>query len=77
LKDKYFKLKSRRGAKRAAIAIGHKILISVYHILKEKIGYKELGIDYLDKRNKTKTLRYFMKKIENLGYDVLLAEKVA
>lgn len=77
MKDKYFKLKSRRGAKRAAIAIGHKILISVYHILKEKIGYKELGIDYLDKRNKTKTLRYFMKKIENLGYDVLLAEKVA
>ena len=77
MKDKYYKLKARRGAKRAAIAIGHKILISVFHILKEKIGYKELGIDYLDKRNKTKTLRYFMRKIEKLGYDVLLAEKAA
>lgn len=46
-------------------------------MLKEKIGYKELGTDYLDKRNKTKTLKYYMRRIETLGYDVLLAEKAA
>lgn len=77
LKDKYYKLKSRRGDKRAIIAIGHKILVSVYYILKDRVGYKELGENYLDNRNKTKALRHYIRRLESLGYDVLLQEKAA
>src|SRR3972149_354938 len=51
-RDKYHRLAGRRGKKRGAIAIGHKILVIAYHILKDRIGYKELGADYLDRRNK-------------------------
>ena len=77
LKDKYYKLKSRRGAKRAVIAIGHKILVIAYHILKDGVTYKELGESYLDNRNKTRVLRHHVNRIKNLGYEVSLAEKVA
>lgn len=77
LRDKYHKLKARRGAKRAAIAIAHKILISVYYMLKEGVAYKELGEDYLDKRNRDKTVKYYLRQMERLGFEVLIAEKRA
>lgn len=77
LRDKYYKLKAKRGAKRAAIAIAHKILVSIYYMIKEGSGYKELGQNYLDKRNKAKTIKYHMSKLESLGMEVLLAEKKA
>ena len=77
LKDKYHRLAGRRGKKRAVVAIGHKILVIAYHILKDKVGYKELGANYLDMRNKDKVQRYHVNKLRQLGYDVLLAEKAA
>ena len=42
-REKYYRLKARRGAKRAIIAIGHKILKAIYFIIKEGKHYKELG----------------------------------
>jgi hypothetical protein len=47
-----------------------------YQILKYKVEYKELGIDYLDNRRKDKIVRSYIKRLGNLGYDVLL-QKVA
>jgi transposase len=43
LKDKYWRLKARRGPGRAAMAIAHKILIAAYHMLSRGVDYKELG----------------------------------
>jgi len=77
LKDKYHRLASRRGKKKAIVAIGHKILVSAYHIIKNQVEYMELGANYLDSRNKVRSEKYYMKKLEALGYDVLLAEKEA
>jgi transposase len=48
LRAKYQSLVGRRGKKKALVAVGHKILISCYHILKYKVAYKELGENYLD-----------------------------
>ncbi|MDP2058161.1 MAG: IS110 family transposase, partial [Flavobacteriaceae bacterium] len=47
LRSKYDSLVGRRGKKKALIAIGHKILIATYFILKDKVAYKELGAEYL------------------------------
>ncbi len=77
LRDKYHRLAGRRGKKKAVVAIGHKILVIAYHILKDEVGYKELGADYLDRRNKEKVERYHVNKLRQLGYDVLLAERAA
>jgi hypothetical protein len=48
LKDKFHRLKARRGAMRAALAIAHKILVSAYHMLAKGLPYRDLGEAYLD-----------------------------
>jgi transposase len=37
LRDKFYRLKARRGYKRAAVAIGHKILVSIYGSEQESV----------------------------------------
>lgn len=77
LKDKYHRLASRRGKKKAIVAIAHKILVISYHLIRDQVEYRELGVSYLDSRNKVRSERYYMKKLEGLGYNVLLTEKEA
>jgi transposase len=43
LKDKFYRLKARRGGLRAALAIAHKILVAAYHMLATGADYKDLG----------------------------------
>lgn len=76
LRSKYDSLIGRRGKKRALVAVGHKILIACYHIIKNKEGYKELGKDYLDSRKKEKIIKKHIKKLNELGYKVELEEVV-
>lgn len=75
LRSKYHSLVGRRGKKRALIAVGHKILIMSYFILKNKISYKELGAAYLDNRRKEKITKSYVKRLSKLGYEVALKEK--
>jgi len=74
LRSKYHSLVGRRGKKKALVALGHKILIMCYHILKYRCAYKELGVDYLDKRRKDKIARSYIKRLNHLGYEVTLRE---
>ena len=74
LRSKYHSLVGRRGKKKALVALGHKILIMCYHILKYRRPYKELGGDYLDQRRKDKITRSYIKRLNHLGYDVTLKE---
>lgn len=70
LRSKYDSLAGRRGKKRALVAVGHKILIAAYFILKNKESYNELGGDFLDKRNREKQIRRHLQKLRDLGVDV-------
>jgi transposase len=70
LRSKYESLIGRRGKKRALIAVGHKILTSAYHILKEKVAYKELGYAYLSTRRKKSQVQSYLDKLKNLGVEV-------
>jgi len=70
LRSKYDSLAGRRGKKKALIAVGHKILIAAYFILKNKESYKELGGDYLDKITKEKQIKRHLRRLRELGVDV-------
>ena len=72
LSAKYHSLVGRRGKKRALIAVGHKILIMAYHILKTGIPYKELGNDYLNRRKEGKIVKNHVKRLQDLGYTIKL-----
>jgi hypothetical protein len=63
-------LAGRRGKKRALVAVGHKIIIAAYFILKNKESYNELGGDFLDKRNREKQIKRHLQKLRDLGVDV-------
>jgi transposase len=70
LKDKFFRLKARRGHKRAAMAIAHKLLIAAYEMLATGASYKDLGDTYLDELDKTRVTSNLVRRLERLGYDV-------
>jgi transposase len=72
LRDKFYRLKARRGYKRAAVAIAHKILVAVYHMLSDQVSYNDLGDLYLDKLNKSHLTRNLVHRLERLGYSVTL-----
>lgn len=71
-RDKYFRLKARRGAKRAAVAVAHKILVAVWNIASTGAHYRELGDAYLDKRDERAVARNLVRRLERLGYAVSL-----
>ena len=73
LRDKFYRLKARRGYKRAVVVIGHKILVSVYHMVSQNVSYNDLGDLYLDKLNKNHLTRNLVHRLERLGYSVILA----
>jgi transposase len=74
LRSKYHSLVGRKGKKKALVALGHKILIMCYHILKYRRPYKELGVDYLDRKRKDKIARSYIRRLHHLGYEVTLKE---
>lgn len=71
-KNTYFESKfksmvGRRGKKKTIIALGHKILIAAYHIIKDKVEFKELGPDHLNNFRRDKLVAYYKKQLANLG----------
>jgi transposase len=73
----YRRLSSRRGKKRAVVAVARTILVAVWHILKEEVEYKELGGDYFDHLDEEKIKRNLVKRLQKLGYDVELKKTAA
>ncbi|GEM_PF-2480289 len=55
-------------------ALGHTMLVSMYHMLKEGVDYQELGPDYLDKLQPLRLTTYLVKRLESLGHKVTLAQ---
>jgi transposase len=68
---KYYSLKSRIGGGKAALAIGHKLLICIWNMLTTGEFYRDLGEQYLDRRNEQQTLKRYARKLEALGYAIV------
>ena len=72
LKDKYHRLRARRGARRAGVAIAHKIIVSAWHILTGDVPYQDLGDTYLDRLAEHRVTRNLVRRLQGLGYQVTL-----
>ena len=66
------RLVGRRGKKRALVAVGHSILVILYHMLKDGHPYSELGRDFFDRVNPHRLIRYYSRRLEELGHKVTL-----
>ena len=70
---KYYRLKARRGAKKAIIAIAHRILKAIYAIIKLGSRYRELGEHYLDRQTQARRLAKLKMEARQLGYKLVAA----
>jgi transposase len=69
-KDKYHRLKSRRGAKKAIVAIAHRLARALFQIIKHGERYRELGEGYLKSRKRT-SLRALRNQAQAMGFQLV------
>ncbi len=77
LSAQFRRIAARRSSNRATVAVGNSILVICYHILKKRQPYYELGANYCNKRKSTSILKNAVKRIETLGFKVIVEEKTA
>jgi hypothetical protein len=70
LRAQFQRLKTRRGPKKAVVAVAASILTAAYYILRDHVPYQDLGPDYFDRRDRTSVVRRLRRRIEALGYRV-------
>jgi transposase len=72
LSAQYQRLSVRRGGKKATIAVGHTLLVIIYHVLSEDQDYQELGGHYFDDWDQQAVQKRLVRRLEKLGYEVKL-----
>jgi len=70
LKAQFLRIKSRRGPKKAAVAVGASILTAAYFMLRDGTSYNELGGDYFLRRDETRVAYRLTQRLKALGYEV-------
>ena len=74
----YHRIRGRRGPSKAAVAVGHSILVICWHLLATGETYTDLGGDYFDKRRtSTAHQRRLIAQLEAIGLDVTVTPKAA
>jgi len=76
-KNKYYqslyrRLATRRGKQRAAVAVGHSLLVTGYHLITRNQTYQDLGANYFDERDREGVKRRALRRLEQLGFQVQL-----
>jgi transposase len=70
-RSKYFQLKSRRGAKKAIVAIAHRISKAIFNIIKHGETFMDLGEEYLSAQTRQRVINNIKKRAEQLGYELV------
>jgi transposase len=70
LASQYGRLAARRGKKRAAVAVGHSILVIAYNMIKNGTEYTDLGGNYFDLRDQTVIQNRLIRRLEAMGLKV-------
>jgi transposase len=73
LHAQFLRLKSRRGPKKAVVAVAASILTAIYFVLRDDgVIYQDLGSDYFDRRDKTRAAQRLVRRLQTLGFEVTL-----
>jgi len=75
LSAQYHRLARRIGAKRAIVAVSHSLLTIIYHMLRTKQDYHDLGTHFFETLDTTRQRDTAVRRLEALGYKVILEEK--
>lgn len=70
LRAQFLRIKARRGAKKAILAVAASMLTAAYHMLRDGVPYRDLGARHFDRRDTTKTIRRLLRRLTDLGCQV-------
>jgi transposase len=77
LQAQFYRLRARRGAKKAIGAVASSMLTSAYHMIKDGTLYQDLGADHFDRRSQGKHAQKLIARLQSLGYDVQITVQPA
>lgn len=70
LRAQFLRIKSRRGPKKAIIAVAASILTAAFHMLRDGVEYRDLGASHFDRQDKSKTINRLLRRLRDLGCEV-------
>jgi len=68
----FHRIRARRGAKKAVVAVAASMLTAAYHMLLRSKPFEDLGADYFDRRDKNKQVGRLVRRLEALGLKVTI-----
>jgi transposase len=77
LSAQFWRLARRIGKKKAALAVGHSILVIAWHLLADNCTYQDLGGDYFVRRDTDRQRQRAVAQLQALGYRVALEPAAA
>ena len=77
LRAQFARLKSRRGAKKAIIAVAASMLTAAYHILSDAVHYKDLGAEHFNRHDRSKAIQRLLRRLNDMGCSVQLMPQEA
>ena len=77
LQAQFLRLRARRGAKKAILAVAASMLNAAWHMLKDRVEYKDLGTDHFARRDRSKAIRRLLRRLDDLGCKVQLTTEAA
>ncbi len=70
LQAQFLRIKSRRGPKKAIMAVAASMLTAAYYMLRDDVDYRDLGTDYFDRLDRTHAAERLVRRLQNLGFQV-------
>ena len=77
LHAQFVRIKSRRGAKKAILAVAASMLTAAYFMLRDGVEYEDLGSHHFDRRDRSKVIHRLVRRLQDLGCTVQIAENAA
>ncbi len=77
LHAQFLRLKSRRGPKKAILAVAASMLSAAYYMLRDQVDYRDLGADHFHRRDHARLARNLINRLKDLGLEVQIKQPAA
>jgi transposase len=77
LRAQFLRIKARRGAKKAILAVAASMLNACFFMLRNDVDYQDLGSVHFDRFDRRKTIRRLVRRLEDLGCQVEISAHAA
>src|ERR1700741_1939109 len=77
LQSQFHRLRARRGAKKAILAVAASMITAAYHMLKNGVEYRDLGAEHFTRRDRSKAIQRLVRRLNDLGCEVQINARAA